>query len=350
MNLKKVVPLCAAGVLGLAAAIVASQLVRQRPVVIDGTSQQAMIELADVVVAARDLAPGQVIVADDLTVARFDARTAPLDAPRDATPLLGRVLRLQVPRGQVIHPASMLADRGVAGGLAAVVPAGMRAMTIEVNEFTGVAGLIEPGNRLDILARLKETDAQDAGSMTRTVAQDVEVLAVGQSLTNRQAVTEAAPGAAAAATKAEGDATLPASKIALATRSLTMLVTPEQAEQIDVAMGENPTMAVRMSLRSPNDRARTSVSGATLAALRGPATADGADAARLAGAKLPGATTPPIAEVRPGDDVFGNAKKPTFKAGPPTRSITVVRAGVATQVEVDEPLPPEAQPMSSAAE
>ena len=46
MNLKTVVPLCAAGVLGLAAAIVASQLVRQRPVVVDGELRQQAIENA----------------------------------------------------------------------------------------------------------------------------------------------------------------------------------------------------------------------------------------------------------------------------------------------------------------
>ena len=333
MNVKTVVPLCSAAVLGLAAAIVASQLVRQRPVVIDGKATQSAIELTDVVVAAHDLAPGQPLKIDDLAVVRFDAKTLPLDAPRSIAPLVNRVVKLQVPRGQVIHPASMLADAGVLGGLAAAIPAGMRAMTLEVNEFTGVAGLVEPGNRIDVLARVKESDADKAGDMTRTIAQDVQVVAVGQTLTNRQAVTDPTSIGGDKA-KLEADGQLPASKAAAAPiRSITVLVTPEQAERLDLALGQNPTMAVRMSLRSPVDREATKTEGATLASLRVDA---GEDApATLASSKQPART--------PGaDDVFGpNGGKPTFKpatadAGGQTRSVTVIRAGVATLVEVEQ--------------
>jgi pilus assembly protein CpaB len=51
--------------------------------------------------------------------------------------------------------AAILAPEGAAAGLQALVPRGMRAITIEVNEFSGVAGLLTPGCRVDVIATIQ---------------------------------------------------------------------------------------------------------------------------------------------------------------------------------------------------
>lgn len=324
MNLKTVVPLSAAGVLGLVAAIVAAQLVQQRPVIIQDGEQSHKLELTDAVVAARDLAPGTLLTAADLTTTRFEAGTCPPDAPRSPAAILSRVVKVQVPRGQVFHP-SMLAEKGVAGGLSAVIPDGMRAVTIEVNEFTGLAGLIEPGNRVDVLCRLKGADLKgelaELGEQTLTIAEDVTILAIGQTLTNSKAVAEA--GAASAKPTDEG--TLPGSSKQAIARSVTLLLSPDDAERIDLAMGENPTMKMRLVLRSPTDRRAIQTDGATMASL----VKKGGSAAslRLAGMKSRATT-------QAAGDVFGTAAAAAAK--PAGRTVTVIRAGVPSVVEVED--------------
>lgn len=328
MNLKTVVPLSAAAVLGLVAAIVAAQLVKQRPVIIQEGDQSRALNMSEVVVAARDLAPGTILGPADLTTARFEATGTPPGSFKATSLLVNRVVIQQMPRGQAFHP-SMLAEKGVAGGLAAIIPDGMRAITIEVNEFTGVAGLMEPGNRVDILARIKNgNDAEK--TQTRTVVQDVQILAIGQVLTNTKAVSEPMPDAATAAQKAQAESTLPASKQPGA-RSVTLLLSPEDAERIDLAMGENPTMAMRLALRAPNDRKPTETAGATLASLMKGSRADVLDDdAKLAGAKLGPTTRRSSGGV---DDAFDTK----VTARPAGRTVTIIRAGVASTVEVEGP-------------
>lgn len=334
MNLKTVVPLSAATVLGLVAAIVAAQLVRQRPVLIVEGDQTRALSMTEVVVAGKDIAPGTVLKLEDLATARFESGSAPPEAPRSMATLVNRVAKVQVPRGQVFHP-TMLAEQGVAGGLSAVIPDGMRAMTVEVNEFTGLAGLIEPGNRVDVIARVRD-GSDDKNETVRTIVQDVQVLAIGNVLTNSKALSE--NNGQNAAQKAEAESTLPASKQPGA-RSATLLLSPEDVERLDLAMGQNPTMSIRFALRSPVDRKPAGTAGATMASLMTsgggggvPATDPTGGDARLASAKS-GPTT------RAADDVFGVTSgpvrpAPSGKAG--MRSITVIRAGVPTQVEVED--------------
>src|SRR5688500_2364913 len=94
MNVKTVAPLAVAGVLGLVAAIVASQLVNQKTVIVGkGETVAAAMDLTPVVVAKRDVPPGAVLTADDLAVAHVDAKTAPSGrgVAVDPSVLVGRV-------------------------------------------------------------------------------------------------------------------------------------------------------------------------------------------------------------------------------------------------------------------
>ncbi|MGB8786757.1 MAG: Flp pilus assembly protein CpaB [Candidatus Acidiferrales bacterium] len=73
---------------------------------------------------------------------------------------------------------SKLAPRGAGPNISAALPDGMRAITIPVTEVVGVAGFVVPGSAVDVLVTASTPD--NRGSVTRTVLEDVKVLAVGQ--------------------------------------------------------------------------------------------------------------------------------------------------------------------------
>ena len=79
-------------------------------------------------------------------MASLATEKAPDGSFTNAAELTGRVTTMQLVKGQPVLKA-LLADAGANGGLQALVPPGMRAITIEVNEFQSVAGLLTPGSR-----------------------------------------------------------------------------------------------------------------------------------------------------------------------------------------------------------
>jgi pilus assembly protein CpaB len=311
MNVKTTIPLAVAVVLGTVAAIVASQIVKQRPVAVRSDGSGTVMNLTDVVVASHDIAPGATLTSEDLKVLKIETPNAPANVASTPSALFTRVAKVQIPAGQMVHE-SLLAEKGVAGGLPGVIAPGYRAMTIEVNEFTGVAGLLEPGNRIDIVARIAE--AEGGGQMSRTIVQNVPIIAVGPNLTSKsaQATGEPTPVAPVVA-----DAPQQTKAIA---RSITVLVTPEDAEKIDLASSTNQA---RIVLRSSSDNETARVSGATLATLRGNASRAARDPA-LASAKKAAS-----------DAVFGSDSTNAFrKRG--FHTVTVIRAGVASETDVEE--------------
>src|SRR5207253_2663044 len=102
---------------------------------------------AKVVVAKSDIQPGKELSGADLTTAEMEADRVPAGAFRDPSALSGRVCESLMVKNQPVLE-QMLAPIGSGSGLQALVPAGMRAITMEVNEFSGVAGLIAPGCRV----------------------------------------------------------------------------------------------------------------------------------------------------------------------------------------------------------
>src|SRR5690606_787888 len=129
MNLKAWIPLIIAVVLGLIAALFAMKLTRPDPVAvtrIGGT--------VEVVTATKNIAPGQVINASDLALRSIAAEDAPEGTFVAVEHVQGRVAATQMVAGQPVLKA-LLAPEGMEAGLQALIPEGMRAITIEVNEF-----------------------------------------------------------------------------------------------------------------------------------------------------------------------------------------------------------------------
>jgi len=209
MNVKKIVPLIGALALGLVAARMVVRLIQSNKAP-EQTAAGPRIE--KVIIAAHDVSAGSMLADDDLDTTKLAVDSAPAGAFTDSTAVVGRVSAVSLAKGQTIVD-SWLAPKGTAAGLQAVIPSGMRAFTIDVNEISGVAGYITPGCRVDIVQTLH--DATTNQPVARCVAQNVEVTAVG----TRQAA---------------GALDIP--------HSVTLLVTPLQAETIELASSNGRIM------------------------------------------------------------------------------------------------------------
>ncbi len=224
MNWKTWIPLSLAVVLGLVAAMVAKNMMLAQ----NHPTPVQTVKLSKVVVAKADIAPGHEINADDLTEGQVSPDAVASGSFNNVQALVGRVASTHMVKGQPILEAQ-LAPQGAGAGLQALVPDGMRAITIEVNEFSGVAGLLTPGCHVDVLATIQSENKQ----VTRAIVQDVKVTAVGQHLTAQQPDNQ--------------DPNQPPQ----ISRSVTVLVTLDQAEAIELATA---TGRPRLVLRSARDQ------------------------------------------------------------------------------------------------
>jgi pilus assembly protein CpaB len=137
-----------------------------------------------------------------------------------------------------------LAPKGAGAGLAAMIPVGMRAVALSVNEVVGLAGFVVPGMRVDVLVagNVSSSDGARSGTLCRTILQNIEVLSAGQKIAR---TVEGKPESA---------------------QVVNLLVTPNQAEVLDVASGETK---VQLVLRNPLDTKEQTTHGASLAKLLG---------------------------------------------------------------------------------
>jgi len=171
MNLKTFVSLLVAVTLGLAAVWVGRELVLRRP----DTRMLGNTPITKVIVAKHDLEPGQVLTsAQDLAIIEMPTATVPAKAfkEQDLTALNDRAMFYPAAKGQVIFEG-LLAKQGTEGGLTALVPKGMRAVSVEVNESSGVSGLLVPGCHVDVIATLRQADGNS--QMARTIVENAKV-------------------------------------------------------------------------------------------------------------------------------------------------------------------------------
>jgi pilus assembly protein CpaB len=133
-------------------------------------------------------------------------------------------------RGEPIL-AARLAPEGEKGGLSAVLETGKRAITVKVNEIVGVAGFALPGNYVDVMVN---TPDENGRQLSKIVLERIKVLAVAQDVSTSE-------------TKAR------------VVNAVTLEVTPQQAEQIDLARSVGTLSLV---LRSQADSVALTTSGA----------------------------------------------------------------------------------------
>jgi pilus assembly protein CpaB len=187
-------------------------------------TSQAPPTALKLIVASRVLEPGSLVRDGDL---RVGDRTGPVPegALLKKEEIVGRGVISTIYANEPFIE-SRLAPKGGGAGLAALIPNGMRAVAVRVNEIVGVAGFVVPGMRVDVLVSGNPPGNTSGGSVTKTLLQYVEVLSAGQ---NFQKDTEGKP---------------------VSVQVVNLLVTPEQAEMLSLASSQT---TIQLVLRNPLD-------------------------------------------------------------------------------------------------
>ncbi|HPT26497.1 MAG TPA: Flp pilus assembly protein CpaB [Bryobacteraceae bacterium] len=196
-------------------------------------------DLKDVVVAAKALDVGTTVRAEDIKLVKMPVSAFPKGAfskPEDVVdrPVMSSIL-IEEP---VVD--GRLAQRGSGAGLAPIIPVGMRAVTVRVNDVVGVAGFVLPGMRVDVL--ITGDPPGTSQRITRTVLQNILVLSAGKTIQ----------------TDATGKP--------IDSPSVTVLVTPGQAEVLTLA---GNTGRIQLVLRNGGDQNIEKTGGSNLANLYG---------------------------------------------------------------------------------
>jgi pilus assembly protein CpaB len=197
-----------------------------------GNSHKAEVtDYRDIVVTTRPLSVGGVVKPADVKIVKVPAEAFPKGAYSKVEEVLDRPIISNILLEEPILEGR-LAAKGAGLGLAPTIPAGMRAVTVRVNDVAGVAGFVLPGMHVDVLVTGKPPGGD--GDITSTVLQDMLVLAAAQTLQ---------PDARGQAIQAP---------------TVTMLATPEQAETLTLA---NVDGRIQLVLRNSSDTATEKTTG-----------------------------------------------------------------------------------------
>ena len=176
MNRRRLlIGLVAAVVLAVLASWFVYRQIRQVPVV-----QQQQVPATQIVVAAMPLALGTRLDPHDLRLVPWPGNEPVPGMFTRMQDAVGRALITNVVQNEPILE-SKLAPREAGAGLPATIPEGMRAVSVAVNEVIGVAGFVQPGTMVDVIAVGSPGGAGGgAETLSKTVLENVKVLAAGQ--------------------------------------------------------------------------------------------------------------------------------------------------------------------------
>jgi pilus assembly protein CpaB len=209
---------------------------------------------ATVVLATRDLPVGHPVSAEDVRAVEWPADLVPTGYQSQTADVVGRGLIMAVRANEPLL-ASKLAERGSGAGLPIVIPEGMRAMSIPVDQVVGVAGFVQSGTRVDVLLTIQPPGQSE--TVTQIILQNLTVLAAGQVY---QRDEEGKP---------------------VPVNVVTLMVSPEQAERLSLATSQG---RIQLALRNMLD-----IEDATTAGVRVSGLLTGAPR-RTTGARPAGAT------------------------------------------------------------
>jgi pilus assembly protein CpaB len=181
----------------------------------------------NVVVSTADLTFGVKLDRTQLRLVRYPRESVPEGAFSNVDSVVGQTTKVFMSAREPVT-AIKLSSRG--GGLSMLVRQSMRAASLEVNQVSGVSGFVLPGDRVDVLVTVDpRSHTEDA--ITRTVLQNIEVLAAGQKTSQQD-------------------------NKPITTQSVTLLVDPQGAETLALALHEGK---IHLVLRNPSDQSEIEV-------------------------------------------------------------------------------------------
>lgn len=246
-----------------------------------------------IAVAKVDIPVGTKIIQEQIEEVEFPSGSVPDGAFENAQKLVGRVAVVQIAAREAVTD-SKLAPEGTSGGLTAIIPEGYRAMTVKVDDASGVSGFLQPGAIVDVVVVIDpKENSINQDPISKVVLQNVRVLANAQNLDKPKDDREATT-----------------------VKAVTLQVTPEQAEKLALAANEGK---LQLIMRNSIDQGDTQTTGINKRSL------------------LSGEKATPLPEP-------GSLKSEQTEAKPapaPRRQRVVVEpAPVAPQVTAPQPPPP----------
>jgi pilus assembly protein CpaB len=212
-----------AGLAAMLASVVVYSALKKR----EAEVQNAMAKTVYIVVAANDLPLGNKIEPGDLKLARWSADSIPDGAFMNPGQVAGAFVKNQFVTNEPIVATKLFLGQKTAGVMPLLIPPGLRAVSVQVDEVSDIAGFILPHTHVDILVALAN---QGGGSgsdkpFSKIVLQNVEVLAVAQEIEQKKDEPELV-------------------------KVVTVLVTPQDAERLALATREG---VLHLAMRNYSD-------------------------------------------------------------------------------------------------
>jgi pilus assembly protein CpaB len=220
---------------GGVAALLAMRYLRQQ-----ATPMLAAPKTGDIVIAARPLPLGTVLADGDVKTIEWTGAALPVGYASSKAEVVGRGVMSSLQENEPLLD-SKLAPKGAGGGLPVIIDQGKRAMTMRVNDVSGVAGFVTPNTRVDVLLTLDD-NVNTTEPATRIIMQDIRALAAGQQI---QPDKDGKP---------------------VSVGVVTFLVSPEQAETLALASQQG---SIQLALRNILDTVRIKTNGTRRSALLG---------------------------------------------------------------------------------
>jgi pilus assembly protein CpaB len=194
---------------------------------------------AKVVVATHNLAAGDLIKDVDVKIADWTG-PVPVGALTKTEDALNRGVLEPIYQGEPLVE-NRVSKPGAGAGLASMIPAGMRAVAIRVNDVVAVSGFAAAGSHVDVLIAGNPPGGNQAvGTVTKTLLQNVEILSAGATI---QKDAEGKP---------------------VSVPTVNLLLTPAQAEIMSLASNE---ARIQLVLRNPTDKEEAKTPGTAMAYL-----------------------------------------------------------------------------------
>jgi pilus assembly protein CpaB len=194
----------------------------------------AVIPTTKAMVAVVAIPPRTVIKPEWVELKVVPVSAVPADALKMPQDVVGKITRSDILPGETIRKERLL-GKDEKLGLPFMIPQGFRGMTIAVDEVIGVAGFLKPGDLVDVLVTFNVDIFEQ--KLTATILQGIQVLGVAQDLETVNNNETAKKGKVVS--------------------SVTLAVTPEQAEQLALAVESGK---IRLSARPLNSREQVAVS------------------------------------------------------------------------------------------
>jgi pilus assembly protein CpaB len=194
--------------------------------------------LGQVIVAGGDIPAGTVLVDRMVKVSQWPEEIIPSSAIRDPKQAIGRVVQVHLNKGEPIMVLK-LAPEGASAGLGGLLDPNKLAVTVRTDDVSGVAGFINPGNRVDILVEMP-SPGTTGEHFSKIILQNIKVLSKGQSMEQT------------------------ADNKPQVVNTVTLELQPDQAEVLNLASSQGK---IRLALRNKINKGEFATKGVTTSQL-----------------------------------------------------------------------------------